>query len=135
MAVMGSKVAALLLLNLVFFTCVSSDDKVLCPPNNTPNSPPSSPSIPKKPSKCPKDMLKLGVCANLLGLANVLVGTPPHESCCALLTDLTDLEAALCLCTAIKANVLGVVKLEIPVALSLVINACGKKAPEGFQCA
>ncbi|XP_010264239.1 PREDICTED: putative lipid-binding protein At4g00165 [Nelumbo nucifera] len=126
MALMGSsKVAALLiLLNLVFFfTCVASHS----------HKPPSP--CPPKPANCPKDTLKLGICANVLGLVNVLVGTPPYKPCCALLTELTDLEAALCLCTAIKANVLGVVKLELPIALSLVVNTCGKKVPEGFQCA
>ncbi|KAL8227978.1 hypothetical protein R6Q57_015562 [Mikania cordata] len=46
---------------------------------------------------------------------------------------LADLEAAVCLCTAIKANVLGVLKVKLLVALSLVVNSCGKKVPE--ECA
>ncbi|CAL9006759.1 unnamed protein product [Prunus brigantina] len=45
------------------------------------------------------------------------------------------LEAALCLCTAIKANVLGIVKLEVHVALSLLVNVCTGKVPQGFVCA
>uniref|UniRef100_M8BAC6 14 kDa proline-rich protein n=1 Tax=Aegilops tauschii TaxID=37682 RepID=M8BAC6_AEGTA len=56
------------------------------------------------------------------------------DKCCSLLGGLADLEAAVCLCTALKANVLGIV-LNIPVKLSLLLNYCGKTAPKGFQCA
>ncbi|KAF8380486.1 hypothetical protein HHK36_027973 [Tetracentron sinense] len=134
MAVMGTKVAALtLFLNLILFTCVSSTNGACVP--CTPKSPPMTPSTPKKSAKCPMDTLKLGVCANLLGgLVSSSIGTPPTSPCCALLTGLTDLEAALCLCTAIKGNVLGVIKIDIPVALSLIVNSCGKKVPKGFSC-
>ncbi|KAK1550688.1 hypothetical protein Q3G72_023168 [Acer saccharum] len=85
--------------------------------------------------KCPKDTLKLGACVDLLGLVNIVVGSPPSGSkCCALLQGLADLEAALCLCTAIKANVLGI-NLNVPVSLSLILSSCQKTVPEGFQCA
>ncbi|KAJ0667699.1 putative bifunctional inhibitor/plant lipid transfer protein/seed storage helical [Helianthus annuus] len=121
--------AFLLTLNLLFFTLVSSTS---CPP------PPKAP----KPHKhhnhkatCPKDTLKLGVCANVLNdLVHLVVGTPAKTPCCSLLGDLVDLEAAVCLCTAIKANVLGI-NLNVPVSLSLLLNYCGKKVPKGFQCA
>ncbi|KAI3713317.1 hypothetical protein L1987_71892 [Smallanthus sonchifolius] len=122
--------AFLLTLNLLFFTLVSS---TACPP---------PPKIPK-PHKhhhhhkatCPKDTLKLGVCANVLNdLVHLVVGTPATTPCCSLLGDLVDLEAAVCLCTAIKANVLGI-NLNVPVSLSLLLNYCGKKVPKGFQCA
>ncbi|XP_011627857.1 14 kDa proline-rich protein DC2.15 [Amborella trichopoda] len=85
---------------------------------------------------CPKDALKLGVCADLLsGLVNVVIGSPPSgDKCCPLLYGLADLEAAVCLCTAIKANVLGIIKVEVPVALSLLISACQKTIPPGFVC-
>ncbi|KAJ8751818.1 hypothetical protein K2173_026011 [Erythroxylum novogranatense] len=86
-----------------------------------------------KPSKCPKDTLKLGVCADLLGLVTIVVGSPPSSKCCALLEGLADVEAALCLCTAIKANVLGI-NLNVPVTLSLLLSACQKSIPPGFQC-
>ncbi|KAI3501090.1 hypothetical protein L1887_28948 [Cichorium endivia] len=116
--------AFLLTLNLLFFTLVSSTS---CPP------PPKAP----KPHKatCPKDTLKLGVCANVLNdLVHLVVGTPAKTPCCTLLGGLVDLEAAVCLCTAIKANVLGI-NLNVPVSLSLLLNYCGKKVPKGFQCA
>ncbi|CAN1333422.1 Lipid transfer protein EARLI 1 [Linum perenne] len=84
---------------------------------------------------CPVDTLKLGVCANVLGnLLNVKIGNPPPvKPCCSLIQGLVDLEAALCLCTAIKANILGI-NLNIPISLSLLLNVCGKKVPSGFQC-
>ena len=84
--------------------------------------------------QCPRDTLKLGVCADLLGLVNIVVGSPPSTKCCPLIQGLADLEAALCLCTAIKANVLGI-NLNVPVALSLILSACQKAVPPGFQCA
>ncbi|KAI3498522.1 hypothetical protein L1887_34297 [Cichorium endivia] len=111
-----------LLLNITFFTCVSS------------TNPPCPPSTPKPQTKCPKDTLKFGVCGDWLGLVHEVIGVQPDSECCSLVKGLADLEAALCLCTAIKANVLGVLKIKVPVALSLVVNSCGKKVPEGFKC-
>ncbi|KAF8379250.1 hypothetical protein HHK36_028682 [Tetracentron sinense] len=125
--------ALLLSFNLLFFTLVSSTH-VPCPPPppKTPKHPPKTPSV--KPT-CPKDTLKLGVCANLLNdLVHLIVGNPPKTPCCSLIQGLADLEAAVCLCTAIKANVLGI-NLNIPISLSLLLNYCGKKVPSGFQCA
>ncbi|XP_059461726.1 14 kDa proline-rich protein DC2.15-like [Corylus avellana] len=82
---------------------------------------------------CPRDVLKLGVCANLLGLIPIAIGSPPSHECCALLAGLVDLEVAVCLCTAIKANVLGI-NLDVPIALSLLVSACQKEVPPGFEC-
>ncbi|RVX15615.1 14 kDa proline-rich protein DC2.15 [Vitis vinifera] len=123
--------ALLLALNLLFFTLVSSTS-VPCPPAPKPKH-----HHKKPPAKavCPKDTLKLGVCADLLNdLLHAVVGTPPKSPCCSLIGGLADLEAAVCLCTAIKANVLGI-KLNVPVSLSLLLNYCGKKVPTGYQCA
>ncbi|XP_021912440.1 14 kDa proline-rich protein DC2.15-like [Carica papaya] len=118
-------IALLLSLNLIFFTLVSSN-YVPCPP---------PPHKHHKKASCPKDTLKFGVCANVLGnLLNLVLGSPPKSPCCTLLDGLVDLEAAVCLCTAIKANVLGI-NLNVPVSLSLLLNYCGKTVPSGFQCA
>ncbi|PWA46216.1 14 kDa proline-rich protein DC2.15 [Artemisia annua] len=105
-----------LALNLLFFTLVSS-----------------YPTSPK--ATCPIDALKLGVCANVLKdlVHGVVIGSPPKTPCCTLIEGLVDLEAAVCLCTAIKANVLGI-HLNVPVSLSLLVNYCGKEVPSGFQC-
>ncbi|XP_018624237.1 14 kDa proline-rich protein DC2.15-like [Nicotiana tomentosiformis] len=64
--------------------------------------------------RCPRDALKLGVCANIVGgLVGAIVGSPPTLPCCSLIAGLADLEAAVCLCTAIRANVLGI-NLNVP---------------------
>ncbi|KAL8114442.1 14 kDa proline-rich protein DC2.15-like [Apium graveolens] len=114
-----SSLALFLCLNLVFFALAGAT----YPANPFPSS-----------GKCPRDQLKLGVCADVLNLVkNVVVGAPPTLPCCALLEGLVNLEAALCLCTAIKANILGI-NLNLPIALSLVLNNCGKTVPNGFEC-
>ncbi|XP_065858881.1 lipid transfer protein EARLI 1-like [Euphorbia lathyris] len=125
--------ALLLSLNLIFFTLVSSTN---CPPEPYPTPAKPSPAVPSpKAASCPKDTLKLGVCANLLkDLLKLQVGTPPKSPCCSLISGLADVEAAVCLCTTIKASVLGI-NLNLPVNLSLLLNYCGKKVPQGFQCA
>ncbi|BFG21690.1 hypothetical protein CerSpe_079640 [Prunus speciosa] len=95
-------------------------------PNPNPN-----PSPPK--ASCPKDTVKLGVCGDLLNdLVQIVVGTPPKTPCCSLIADLSDVGAAVCLCTAIRANVLGI-NLNVPVSLSLLLNYCGKSVPTDFQ--
>ncbi|KAL4570923.1 hypothetical protein LXL04_026588 [Taraxacum kok-saghyz] len=115
--------AFFLALNLVFFAVASGCST--CP----------GPTPKRKPSTCPKDTLKLGVCANVLGsLLGLVVGNPPVKPCCSLIQGLVDLEAAVCLCTAIKANVLGI-NLNVPLSLSLLLNVCGKKVPKNFKCA
>lgn len=126
-----SKIALLFLFNVIFFT-IASSTSVPCPP------PPSksyhkkpSPSSPYHKPTC-KDALKLKVCANVLDL--VMVSLPPTSKCCSLINGLVDLEAAVCLCTALKANLLGI-NLNVPISLSLVLNHCGKKVPSSFQYA
>ncbi|KAM7277509.1 hypothetical protein ACFE04_019375 [Oxalis oulophora] len=82
---------------------------------------------------CPKDALKLGVCVDLLGgLVGLNIGSTSSK-CCAIIDGLVDLEAAACLCTALKANVLGI-NLDVPITLSLLLSSCQKTIPPGFQC-
>ena len=100
-----------------------------------PKPKPTPKPSPSTGTSCPRDTLKLGVCANVLnGLLNISVGKPPVEPCCSLIQGLADIEAAVCLCTALKANILGI-NLNIPISLSLLLNVCGNKVPKGFQCA
>ncbi|XP_019095798.1 PREDICTED: 14 kDa proline-rich protein DC2.15-like [Camelina sativa] len=126
-----SKIALLFLFNVIFFTLVSSTS-IPCPrpPSKSYHKKPS-PSSPYHKPTC-KDALKLKVCANVLDL--VKVSLPPTSQCCALIDGLVDLEAAVCLCTALKANLLGI-NLNVPISLNLVLNHCGKKVPSGFKCA
>ncbi|QCD81271.1 14 kDa proline-rich protein DC2.15-like [Vigna unguiculata] len=133
---MGSKacssLAIFLTLNLLFFSLVSACGSYSCPgPTPKPKPTPS----PSPSGSCPRDALKLGVCANVLnGLVNATVGQPPVTPCCTLLDGLVDLEAAVCLCTALKANILGI-NLNLPISLSLLLNVCSKQVPHDFQCA
>ncbi|XVF48344.1 hypothetical protein PTKIN_Ptkin03bG0182500 [Pterospermum kingtungense] len=121
----SKKMCALLVVFSLLFHSTFTSACGSCKPTPKPSPPP--------PASCPKDTLKLGVCADLLGLVHVVLGTPPSSKCCALLSGLVDLEAALCLCTAIKANVLGI-NLNVPVTLSLLLSACQKELPAGFKC-
>ncbi|KAI3501096.1 hypothetical protein L1887_28954 [Cichorium endivia] len=123
----NTPLALFLALNLLFFALASGCST--CPgPTPKPKPKPST-------KTCPKDTLKLGVCANVLGsLLGLVVGNPPVKPCCSLIEGLVDLEAAVCLCTAIKANVLGI-NLNVPLSLSLLLNVCSKKVPKGFKCA
>ncbi|KAK7330743.1 hypothetical protein VNO77_24942 [Canavalia gladiata] len=82
---------------------------------------------------CPIDILGLGVCANVLGLVNAQIGEPPVLPCCSVINGLVDVEAAVCLCSALKANVLGLI-LNIPLHLNLILNRCGRDLPGGFEC-
>ncbi|XP_031482294.1 pEARLI1-like lipid transfer protein 1 [Nymphaea colorata] len=140
MASSSSSLAVLLLsLNLLFFTLVSANS-VPCAPKHKPKPKVTpTPYVPKYPPyipypKCPRDALKLAACANLLGgLVNLVVG-PGSSHCCGLLEGLADVDAAACLCTVIKANVLGI-NLNVPLSLSLLLNACGRVPPEGYKCA
>ncbi|KAL9669682.1 hypothetical protein QQ045_007230 [Rhodiola kirilowii] len=126
--------ALLLSLNLLFLTMVTSTS-VPCPPPPSKGHKHHHRHHPTKPATCPKDTLKLGVCAELLNdFVHLVIGTPPKTPCCTLIEGLADLEAAACLCTAIKANVLGI-HLNVPVSLSLLLNYCGKNVPSGYQCA
>ncbi|MBA0611460.1 hypothetical protein Godav_012148 [Gossypium davidsonii] len=125
----SASLALFFALNILFFSLVSACDS--CPSPKPRPKPTPFPSSAK--GKCPRDALKLGACANVLGLVNVTIGSPPVQPCCSLLQGLADLEAAVCLCTAIKANVLGI-NLNVPVSLSLLLNVCSRKVPSGFQC-
>ncbi|PPS11410.1 hypothetical protein GOBAR_AA09227 [Gossypium barbadense] len=107
-----------LVLNILFFSPVSARGS--CPsPSPKPKPKPTPSPSPCAKGKCPIDALKLGVCANILGLANVTIGTPPVQPCCSLLQ-------------AIKANILGI-NLNVPVSLNLLLNICSRKIPSYFQ--
>ncbi|ESQ37667.1 hypothetical protein EUTSA_v10029074mg [Eutrema salsugineum] len=84
--------------------------------------------------KCPRDTVKFGVCGSWLGLVYEVIGTPPSQECCSLVKGLADFEAAVCLCTALKTSLVGVAPVKIPVALTLLLNSCGKTLPQGFVC-
>ncbi|GJN20064.1 hypothetical protein PR202_gb07391 [Eleusine coracana subsp. coracana] len=138
--------AAVLALNLllVLVATPSSESCSSCHYKPPPTPAPCSPTPSGGGGKCPVNALKLGACASVLsGLVSLELGEESSSSssssskkqpCCALLGGLADLDAAVCLCTALRANVLGVVQLSVPVQLGVLVNHCGKKVPAGFQC-
>ncbi|EAY79454.1 hypothetical protein OsI_34585 [Oryza sativa Indica Group] len=87
--------------------------------------------------RCPIDALKLRVCANVLNGALLAreqsCHGPIRHACPAARLAIADADAAVCLCTAVKANVLGV-NLNVPVELKLILNKCGKTCPSDFTC-
>nr|XP_043611891.1 14 kDa proline-rich protein DC2.15-like [Erigeron canadensis] len=115
--------------NLLFFVATQA-----CLTCQTPTIPAPLKPTPSK-GTCPKDALKLGVCAKLLNdSVGTVVGQPLGHPCCSILGDLVNLEAAICLCTALKANVLGI-NINIPISLSLLLSSCAKEVPKDFVCA
>ena len=110
-----------------------------CEPSCPTPTPPVVPSPPVVPTpsgggSCPINALKLQVCANVLNLLKLNIPGLGNDQCCPLLQGLVDLDAAVCLCTAIKANILGI-NLNLPIDLSLILNNCGKSCPNDFHCA
>ncbi|KAL0845564.1 hypothetical protein Bca101_018810 [Brassica carinata] len=124
-----TSLALFLAVNLLFFTYTSATCYKCIPTPATPTTP-TTPST----GSCPRDSLQLGVCANVLKLVDLTLGNPPVKPCCSLIAGLADLEAAVCLCTVLKANILGI-KLNLPINLSVLLNVCSRKAPKNFQCA
>lgn len=60
------------------------------------------------------------------------LGDPVVNVCCPVLQGLLELEAAVCLCTALRLKVLNL-NIFIPIALQ-VLATCGKIVPPGFTC-
>ncbi|CAN7010619.1 unnamed protein product, partial [Brassica oleracea var. botrytis] len=120
---MASKISASLIIfltfSILFFTLTTACGGSC---GSIPKPKPKPTPTPSSSGSCPRKTLKLGVCANVLkDLLKIELGTPPVKPCYSL-KGLVDLEAAACLCTALKANVLGI-KLNVPVSLSLLLNA------------
>ncbi|XP_058726639.1 pEARLI1-like lipid transfer protein 3 [Vicia villosa] len=94
----------------------------------TPTSAQAPPVVSPPPSTCPN----LRVCVSLLqNLVGIVVSPLQSKPCCSLIANLVDLDAALCLCTAIKLNVLGI-NPNIPLNLALVV--CGRNTSINFVC-
>lgn len=67
------------------------------------------------------------------GLVHIGIGSSAKDACCPVLQGLVDLDAAVCLCTTIKAKLLNI-SIVIPIALEVLVD-CGKTPPQGFKCA
>ncbi|KAG9160636.1 hypothetical protein Leryth_025297 [Lithospermum erythrorhizon] len=108
--------ALLLALNLIFFSLFSAQSNAT--------------------TTCPIDALQLGVCANVLGVLPINLGKVPTKPCCGLIGNLVALEVGACLCTALNLNVLNILPLNVPIALSLLVDACNLSGtiPSGWKC-
>jgi hypothetical protein len=140
--------------NILFFTLVSAHGNYSTHHKSTPtphkHTPTPHKSIPKKtPSKpihappkpphpkpfhrtCPRDVIKLGDCTSILGWINYSIGVPSTH-CCTFLSGLIDFDFAICMCTALRANIMGVV-VNIPIAFTQLINFCARQIPDDFEC-
>uniref|UniRef100_A0ACD5TIA3 Uncharacterized protein n=1 Tax=Avena sativa TaxID=4498 RepID=A0ACD5TIA3_AVESA len=138
---MASKVALFVALSLLSAVAVNGCGPYCQPPVVVPTTPVVVPTPYHGGGghghgrQCSINVLNLRVCANVLGgLLGLKVGVPTYDQCCSLLRGLVDLDAAVCLCTAVKANILDIVHLNVPVDITLLLNHCGKKCPSDFTC-
>ncbi|KAF2913128.1 cortical cell-delineating protein [Oryza sativa Japonica Group] len=137
---MASKVIApFLALSLLLFAVIVQGCTPNCSGEQVVPTPPIAVPTPShhgghgEHGRCPINTLKLRVCANVLnGLVDAKIGHGTND-CCSLLSGIADLDAAVCLCTAVKANVLGI-RVNLPVDLSIMLNKCGKTCPSDFTC-
>ncbi|NP_001147365.1 cortical cell-delineating protein precursor [Zea mays] len=140
---MAARLALLILATTFLLSAAADGGSTNCPsPPMTPT--PTTPQPPPSDGggggggngsagSCPIDALKLEVCANVLNLLRLNIGVPDDEQCCPLLQGLADLDAAVCLCLAIRANILGIV-LNVPIDLTLLLNYCHKDRVASFTC-
>ncbi|GLJ25727.1 hypothetical protein SUGI_0492580 [Cryptomeria japonica] len=103
------------------------------PPPKTKSPPPPPPPGSSSGGNCPLNAVKLGACVDVLGgLVNATIGDPAVNKCCPVLQGVLEIEAALCLCTTIRAKVLNL-NIILPIALELFVQ-CGLTPPPGFKC-
>ncbi|KAI3771725.1 hypothetical protein L6452_02892 [Arctium lappa] len=96
-------------------------------------TPPNASAPAPTPATCPIDTIKLGACVDLLGgLVHIGLGDPAENKCCSVVAGLAEVEAAVCLCTTLKVNLLNL-NIYLPIALQL-LATCGKSPPPGYTC-
>ncbi|XP_020100617.1 36.4 kDa proline-rich protein-like [Ananas comosus] len=140
---MGKLFLALLVFLALFYSvlscpyCPTPVPPIVLPPPPPPPSTlvPCPPPPPRRGPTCPIDTLKLDACVNILGgLVNIVIGGEGQatDACCPVLEGVADLDAALCLCTCIKANLLNI-NILLPIAIEVLLD-CGKHIPSDYQC-
>ncbi|CAN6288834.1 unnamed protein product [Urochloa humidicola] len=123
------------LISLLLFGAAVHGCAPYLPSTYAPEPPtPTTPATYTHDHQCPMNALELQVCVSVLdGLVKVSL-PEDREKCCQLLGGLADIDAAACLCTVLKANVLGV-PLHVPIDISLSLNRCGgRNCPPGLTC-
>jgi len=136
----SSRAALFLVFNILLFTVVSSSThSPPPPPSKTHSKTPSKTN--SSTSKCTMDMVRLGVCLNVLnGLVDVKVGRPTREECCSVIDHVLALDVAACVCLNVGVGLLyNIVKVDIPLKVNVLLNTCrrdkGDRVPKKYQCA
>ncbi|XP_020080871.1 36.4 kDa proline-rich protein-like [Ananas comosus] len=139
---MGKLFLALLVFLALFYSvlscpyCPTPVPPIVLPPPPPPSTlVPCPPPPPRRGPTCPINTLKLDACVNILGgLVNIVIGGEGQatDACCPVLEGVADLDAALCLCTCIKANLLNI-NILLPIAIEVLLD-CGKHIPSDYQC-
>ncbi|GMI80405.1 hypothetical protein like AT4G12520 [Hibiscus trionum] len=137
----NASTALFLSLNLLFFALVSSHNSDSNSKGSSCTTNSRNPIVVRPGDVLPSSRgqsgtcnpLNLGVCLNLLSLVDVVLGNVPTKPCCSLIEGLLELEAAVCLCTTIRANVLGI-NINLPISLSLLLNNCGRRVDTEYIC-
>ncbi|CAN1333421.1 Putative lipid-binding protein AIR1B [Linum perenne] len=82
------------------------------------------------------DPASLDVCVDLLNsLLKITLNQPSSTPCCSLINGVADLDAAVCVCAALKNNILGALGLlNLNQSLIVLLNKCGKAVPAGYYC-
>ncbi|GAY33201.1 hypothetical protein CUMW_274750 [Citrus unshiu] len=74
------------------------------------------------------------LCADVLGAIVLKLPAPQHE-CRSPIGNLVGLNAVACLSTSLHVNVLNLIKLDVPIDLSLLLNHCDVSSTNEFKCA
>ncbi|KAK9196448.1 hypothetical protein WN943_004576 [Citrus x changshan-huyou] len=106
-----------------------------CPPVTKPPPTPEVKPTPPPPVVKPPPPPKLGACVDVLeGLIHTGLARNVKKKCCPLLYGLANLDAAICLCTAIRIKALNLIDILAPFSLHVLVTDCDKHPPVGFQC-
>ncbi|XVF82451.1 hypothetical protein PTKIN_Ptkin16aG0049400 [Pterospermum kingtungense] len=139
----STAVSLFLSLNLLFFALVSStyDDSSNGNENGNGNKVVYIDDVVKgdynrawQQHRC--SLLNLDLCVNVLGLLDLSVGlgNVPTQGCGNAFGGLVDLDAAVCLCAAIKLNLLGI-EVNVNGNLNNLLNNCGIDTACEYRCA
>ncbi|XP_058746673.1 pEARLI1-like lipid transfer protein 3 [Vicia villosa] len=122
----------ILVLSLVSY---SSFTEVNCSAPSPNPAPTNTAAPPSSQGQCPIDASKLGVCCSVISHIIITNSRSNDNNCCELIDDLTDLEAATCICITLKAKaaVLGK-KFDITNDIGVILNTCQKTIPPEYKC-
>ncbi|RID78465.1 hypothetical protein BRARA_A01296 [Brassica rapa] len=98
------------------------------PPLPPPNFQPPPPPLPT----CPRNTAQQRACANVVRRYGNFLDFGRAQPCCSLIRDLSDSEAAACLCGFVQPP--GQRRSPPPRNIFVLCRACGRRVPRGFMC-